>query len=48
MEVKYPIRHLINSSHSLCTFFNLGKKPPGEAENLRDLRMARSKRKVSS
>ncbi|KAG5674143.1 hypothetical protein PVAND_004128 [Polypedilum vanderplanki] len=24
-----------------------GKKPPGEAENLRDLRMARSKRKVS-
>lgn len=25
----------------------VGKRPPGEAENLRDLRMARSKRKVS-
>lgn len=24
-----------------------GKRPPGEAENLRDQRMARSKRKVS-
>lgn len=28
-------------------FFTPGKRPPGEAENSRDQRMARSKRKVS-
>lgn len=42
------IKKILMCTTDVTQLINLGKKPPGEAENLRDLRMARSKRKVST